>query len=173
MPAMSKALQKGKKLPPAGFDGARLSAVDVRVTGTRSTTRAMRARPGTFEWVFGRRSASISLFHAGSHFAQLWEIAGTADARSPNYEGAGGGGTGWKGLPDRRCDALSELNAACAKLGHGPTQRLTMYCVHGKTASEIAKLYGVADREMAHVLKQDLRDCAIQFRFLSVHGVGK
>lgn len=171
MVTYSKKLRASAKLPPVGFEGAKEAAADVRVTGRRKTKRTIRARPGTFEWVFGRRTADIALFHAGSHFARLWEIAGTADARSPNYEGASGGSQ--RGISDRRCEALSELNALVKKLGEPITQRLTHYCVHGKTAAEIASMYGVGDREMALVLKQDLRDCARYFRFLSVPVVDK
>lgn len=172
MVMFSKKLQSGKKLPPAGCEGARVATVDIRLTGKRKDKRTIRARPGTFEWVFGRRTADIALYHAGTHFARLWEAAGIADARSPNYEGASGGGS-LKGVSDRRCEAFSDLNEAVRKLGEAPTQRLTHYCVYGRTASEIANMLGVGDRELALVLKQDLRDCALHFRFLSVHGVDK
>lgn len=168
---MAKSTGKAVAATAAGYEGAKRATADVREPGRRKAKRTIRARPGTFEWVFGRRTSDIALFHAGSHFAQLWEKAGTADAKSPDYEGVGG--SSWKGLPDKRCDAISELNRASKKLGDGPTQRLTHYCIYGKTAAEIAAMYGVGDREMALVLKQDLRDCAICFRFLSVHGVDK
>ncbi|GLU25534.1 hypothetical protein Brsp01_07670 [Brucella sp. NBRC 12950] len=172
MATVSKKLEASRKLPSAGCEGARVATIDIRVTGKRKDKRTIRARPGTFEWVFGRRTADIALYHAGSHFARLWEVAGTADARSPNYEGASGGGS-IKGISDRRCEALSELNAAVRKLGEPLTQRLTHYCVYGKSAAEIASMLGVGDRELALVLKQDLRDCAVYFRFLSVPGGDK
>lgn len=172
MAIVGKKPQAAKKQPLAGCEGARVATIDIRVTGKRKDKRTIRARPGTFEWVFGRRTADIALYHAGSHFARLWEAAGTADARSPDYEGVSGGGS-FKGISDKRCEALSELNEAVRKLGEPLTQRLMHYCVYGKTAAEIAKMLGVADRELALVLKQDLRDCAIHFRFLSVHGVDK
>ncbi len=165
----SKKSAKFLKLP--GFDGAKLTISRVKISGDRSTQRSIRARPGTFEWVYGRETADTALYHAGTHYAELWETAGTADARSPEIGAVGGGG--WSGMPDRRCVALSKLNAAFEQLGEGPTQRLTLYCVSGKTASEIAKIYEVGDREMALVLKQDLRDCARHFRFLSVPAVDK
>ncbi len=53
------------------------------------------------------------------------------------------------------------------------TQRLTHYCVYGKSAAEIANMLGVGDRELVLVLKQDLRDCAVYFCFLSVPGGDK
>lgn len=165
----SKKSARFLKLP--GFDGAKLTTSKVRLSGDRSTQRSIRARPGSFEWVYGRENADTALYHAGVHYAQLWESAGTADARSPDF--GGGRGAGWKGMPDRRCDALSELNAAFEKLGEASTQRLMLYCVRGKTAREIANIYEVGDREMALVLRQDLRDCARYFRFLSVPGVDK
>ncbi|WP_273727491.1 DUF6456 domain-containing protein [Brucella gallinifaecis] len=172
MATANKKPKAGKRQSLAGFEGARVATVDIRVTGKRKDKRTIRARPGTFEWVYGRRTADIALYHAGSHFARLWEAAGTADARSPDYEGVSGGGS-FNAISDKRCEALSELNEAVRKLGEPLTQRLTHYCVYGKTAAEIAKMFGVGDRELALVLKQDLRDCAIHFRFLSVHGISK
>lgn len=161
-----KPKRKKIKMSKPGEDGTKIFRTSVRVTSSRNTTRSLRARPGTFEWAYARRTADLALYHAGSHYAQLWEAAGTADARSPDYEAVKG--ASWKGMPDRRCDAMSELKFAFEKLGEAPTQRLTLYCVRGHTASEIAKIYQVEDREMAHVLRQDLRDCARHFRFLSV-----
>lgn len=168
---MARKKKRNKYLELPGFDGAKITVSRVRLSGDRSTQRSIRARPGTFEWVYGRDNADTALYHAGIHYAELWETAGTADARSPDFGGSRG--PGWKGLPDRRCDALSELNEAFQELGEGSTQRLTLYCVRGKTAREIAGIYEVGDREMALVLKQDLRDCARHFRFLSVPGVDK
>lgn len=165
----SKKSAKFLQLP--GFDGAKLTVSRIKIVGDNSIKRSIRARPGTFEWVYGRENANTALYHAGKHYAELWETAGTADARSPNLAAAGGGG--WKGMPDRRCEALSELNAAFKLLGEGPRQRLMLYCVNGKTAAEIASIYEIGDREMALVLKQDLRDCARHFRFLSVPAVDK
>ncbi|PRD40436.1 hypothetical protein C5748_27050 [Phyllobacterium phragmitis] len=162
---MTKSKQTKKPKPQeAGFEGARIYRTKVRITSSRSEARSVRSRPGTFEWRYGRKSADAALYHAGSHFAVLWERAGTADAKSPNLMGSNS--TGWRGLPDARCDAMSEIGAAVVDLGKLVSSRLTDYCVHGLTAAEIARKYDQKERDMAPVLHQDLRACAIFFRYL-------
>lgn len=160
----SKKQSKRKNAEQPGFEGARVFRSAVRISAARTETRSIRARPGTFEWRYGRKSADAALYHAGCHFAVLWERAGTADARSPNLMGAST--TGWKGLPDARCDAMSEIGAAVGELGKLVSSRLTDYCVHGLTTAEIARKHDQKERDMAPVLHQDLRACALHFRFL-------
>lgn len=158
--------RKPKPKPVApGYDGAKVSNVSVRITASRSDRRSVRAMPGTFEWRYGRQSGDMALYHAGSHYAVLWERAGTAAAKSPDLESTGGGG-GWKGMPDGRLAAMDDLNHAMRELGKRVSARLTDYCVHGMTTKAIARKYQVSERDMAPVLHQDLRDCAYQFKFL-------
>lgn len=156
-----------RKLQPliAGMDGAITQDVPVRITQTRVETRGFRSKPGTFEWRYGRKSADGTLYHAGCHYATLWERAGTAAASSPDLEAIGGGA--WKGLPDGRASAMSTLREAFKELGKLPTSRLTAYCVDGRTTAEIARQNGTTERNMAPVLDQDLRACALHFHFLS------
>ena len=151
-----------KELEP-GYEGAVLIETPVRVTATRFEHRSLRCRPGTFEWRYARPKAETALYHAGTHYALLWEKAGTASASSPDLEAAGGGA--WKGLPNGRAVAMDDLKHAFRELGKAPTSRLTAYCVQGKTTSELASQYGIPDRDMAAVLEMDLRACASHFRF--------
>lgn len=147
-----------------GYDGAIEIDTSVRITATRSEARSLRCRPGTFEWRYGRANADGSLYHAGCHYAGLWERAGTAAASSPDWMSEGGGD--WKGLPQARAVAMDELRQAFIGLGKMPTARLTAYCVEGMPVSEIAHRYGTALRDMAAVLHQDLRACAMHFNYL-------
>ncbi|SDP08962.1 hypothetical protein [Phyllobacterium sp. OV277] len=155
---------KTKRNEP-GFDGAKTAQVNVRISVSRSDWRVVRAMPGTFEWRYGRQSGNVALYHAGSHYAVLWERAGTAAAKSPDLGSAGGGG-GWIGMPDGRLAAMDDLSQAMRELGKRVSARLTDYCVHGLTTKAIARKYDVPERDMAPILHQDLRDCAYQFKFL-------
>lgn len=137
----------------------------VRLSGSRLDRRSVRARPGTFEWRYGRKSADAALYHGGVMFASLWEIAGTASARSPDFS-ATPTSSGWKGLPDARAVAMDKLRDAVTTLGKASTSRLQMYCVDGKTCAEIARAHGETERTMAPVLHVDLRACAQHFRCL-------
>jgi hypothetical protein len=111
---------------------------------------------------YGRRADA--LYHAGAHFAVLWERAGTAAAKSPDLSASGG--SQWKGLSDGRAVALDDVGAAVRELGKLCSVRLVDYCVHGLTAKQIAAKFQVGERNMAPVLHQDLRACAMHFRFL-------
>jgi hypothetical protein len=51
-------------------------------------------------------------------------------------------------------------------LGAEVTSRLIDYCVLGLTSAEIARKQGQRERDIAAVLHQDLRACAMHFRFL-------
>lgn len=144
-------------------EGATITTVKVRISEHRYDKQAIRARPGTFEWRYGRNKQD-ALFHAGNHLARIWEQAGTAAACSPSLDGASG--AGWRGLPDGRVAAIDCLNAATIDLGKLPMSRLVDYCVLGLTSTEIAKKHGQKERDMAAVLNQDLRDCAIHLLYL-------
>ncbi|MGX7872861.1 hypothetical protein ACVDG5_008555 [Mesorhizobium sp. ORM6] len=86
--------EKGRARQPAavaklrrsdgGKAGAKVTSVKIRISGQRSETMAMRSRPGTFEWRYGRKKQDV-LFHAGSHLAVLWERAGIALASSADF----------------------------------------------------------------------------------------
>jgi hypothetical protein len=146
-----------------GKEGTKLAKVKVKISAERSERQTIRCRPGTFDWRYGRDKQD-ALFHAGNHFARLWEQAGTAAACSPSMESASG--AAWRGMPDGRVAAIDVLNAASFELGRLPLSRLIDYCVHGLTTAEIAKKHGEKDRDMAIVLHQDLRACAIHFLYL-------
>lgn len=153
--------------PQPGYDGAVMSTVRVRVTATRSEPRALRCRPGTFEWRYNRDDTTLNpLYLAGVQFADLWERAGTADARAIDYSQAGGGGTGWRGVPDGRTMAMDTLRGVFREVGKLPCTRLQAYCVDGLTAAETAARYDINDRTMAALLHEDLRAVAMHFRFL-------
>lgn len=152
-----------RRLEDGGKDGTKLTKVTVRISTERSERKTMRCRPGTFEWRYGRNKQD-ALFHAGNHFARLWEQAGTAGASSPSMEEASG--SAWRGLPDGRVAAIDVLNAASFDLGRLPMSRLLDYCVSGFTTSEIAKKHGQRERDIAAVLHQDLRACAMHFNYL-------
>lgn len=155
---------KLKALQP-GYDGAVEIETSVRITATRSESRSLRCRPGSFEWRYGRANADAALYHAGIKFADLWERAGTASASSPDFSSSSSGGQ-WKGIPDGRVLAMSEINDARKDMGRWSTARLVDYCVMGSTASEMAQKYNTDDRSMAIVLNEDLRACAMHFRQL-------
>lgn len=151
-----------------GYEGAVLIDSPVRITATRFVPKPLRCRPGTFEWRYARKGADNALYEAGCDYAILWERAGTAAASSPDMEFAGHGS--WKGLPDGRSAAMDEIRWMFSDknphhLGKAQAARLTAYCVHGKTTSELASQYGIPDRDMAAVLDMDLRACATHFRF--------
>lgn len=150
-----------------GKDGAVATTVKVRdVQGerVRTLTQTVRSRPGTFEWRYGRDKAG-PLFHAGSHFARLWERAGIAVASSADF--LRGISSGYAtGVSDTRVVAMKEVGAAVKELGRRPTERLVDYCVLGLTTSDLARKHGQNDRDMAAVIHQDLRTCAMHFRYL-------
>lgn len=156
--------RKAKPMLP-GYDGAQEYSAPVRLSLTRVEQRTIRCRPGTFEWRYGRKTADGTLYHAGCHFAVLYERAGTAAASSPDLEGQGGGGA-WKGLPDGRVAALDALNPINEKLGIEPRLRLIAYCVEGATVSELAILAGIPNRDMAAVIHQDITALAKHLHYL-------
>ena len=155
-----RAIKKEKLMQP-GFDGAAFEIANVRLTATRSEERILRCRPGTFEWRYGRKTADSSLYHAGIKFADLWERAGTASASSPDMAFTGGGQ--WKGIPDGRVMAMSEIDAARKDIGKWGTARLVDYCVMGSTVADIAVKYRMDERGMAFVLFEDLQAAARHF----------
>ncbi len=159
---------KAKKveIDRAGYDGAVIFETSVRLSGTRTEKRMVRARPGSFEWRYNRDDSNLTpLYHAGVKFATLWEKAGIASDSSPDLSMSGGGGQ-WKGMPDARVAAMSEINWARSEIGKWGTARLVDYCVMGTTVSEMADKYGFDERGMAHVLMMDLRSCALHFKLL-------
>jgi hypothetical protein len=158
-----KAAARAKPMLP-GYEGAIEIETAVRMSATRSDVRTLRCRPGSFEWRYGRKSADASLYHAGIHFAALWEKAGTAAAGSPDLDAKGG--TQWKGIPDARVMAMSDINAARKDIGKWGTARLVDYCVMGTAVDKIAQKYGSRERDMANVLFEDLRACAAHFGFV-------
>jgi hypothetical protein len=155
-----------KRMQPmeVGYEGTVLIDASVRLTATRYEDRILRCQPGTFEWRYGRKGANTSLYHAGIKFADLWERAGTASASSPDLAFTGGGQ--WKGIPDSRVLAMSEIDAARKDIGKWGTARLVDYCVMGSTAARIALKYGMVERNMAPILDEDLRACALHFNYL-------
>ena len=145
-------------------EGAKISVVKVRISNDRATRQAIRSKPGTFEWRYGRHKQD-ALFHAGSHLAQLWERAGIAIASSADFlRGTSSGYVG--GIGDGRVAAIDKLDGFRATMGIKVAERLIDYCVIGITCAEIARKHGAKEREMASVLQQDLRDCAQHFHFL-------
>lgn len=160
-----KATRKKRPTLGPGYDGAEVYTVPVRVSLSRTETRVVRARPGTFEWRYNRADDALTpLYHAGVQYAVLMERAGAADGRSPAMEPSCG--AGWNGLPDGRVAALDELRKIMKEIGSLSSSRLMTYCVRGKSVSEIASSYGVPARDMAAVLHMDLRGLAIQMRYL-------
>lgn len=163
---MAKAAKKKRAIEnEPGYDGAEHYTTHVKVSLTRSEPRLIRARPGSFEWRYNRDDDNLTpLYHAGVKFAGLWEKAGITSDSSLDITSAGGGQ--WKGLPDARVMAMDEINAARKEIGKWGTSRLVDYCVLGSTAAEMASKYGAGERAMAFVLMEDLRACALHFRFL-------
>lgn len=159
---MAKAKKAAEMIP--GYDGAVLINASVKITQTRWGDRPIRCRPGTFEWRYSRPNANSALYHAGIHFATLWEKAGTAAASSPDL---GREGTGqWKGIPEGRLEAMQLIDAARKDIGKWGSARLVDYCVMGTPAPEIARKYKTDERAMAFILEADLKACAVHFRFL-------
>ncbi|MHA6687033.1 hypothetical protein [Mesorhizobium sp. A556] len=147
-----------------GKESSQLSKVKVKISIDRTARRTIRCRPGTLEWRYGRNKQN-ALFHAGNQFAMLWERAGIAVASSADF--LRGTASGYAtGISDGRVAAIDDLHGAVAKLGHFSFERLMMYCVEGMTASEIGRLEMRGEREIAIVLANDLRQCAIHFQFL-------
>lgn len=168
---MAKAARKKKRVEPtAGFDGRQLHTVPIRLTMTRTEPRIVRSRPGDFHWRYNRDKANSALLHAGIKFADLWERAGIAAAGSPNMEG--GSGSAWKGLPDGRVVALDELRSVMQALGMLASARLSRYVVDGQTTGEIARQFGMPDRDMAAVLDMDLRAAAIHLKMMPALPLG-
>ncbi len=155
-----------------GYAGAVLVTSRVRVTAIRHETRSLRCRPGTFEWRYGRENADAALYHAGIALAGLWERAEVGSSASPDLRRAGG--SGWKGLPESRVEALDlirALRAALDRHDRWTMSRLMDYCVMGTTPREIAIKESDAGRhttarEMANILESDLRVAADHFRLL-------
>ncbi|MBB5702131.1 hypothetical protein FHS76_002006 [Ochrobactrum daejeonense] len=168
-----KGKRKAKKLPNPGADGTKIFNVAVRLSPIRSENRSVRALPGTFEWRYARAKGNVKdvkalFYHAGSQYAQVWEKAGIANMGSPNLEALSGGAR--PGLTDGRCKAIEELRRALKYLGTGSTLRLIAYCADGKTTKEIAKRFGSTEREMGHVLHNDLRELARFYKLLAPCG---
>ncbi len=160
-------MSKTKPMPSSkgpGFDGTKISKVNIKLSSSRSTRQSVRSLPGTFEWRYGRGGSGVYLYHAGTHYARLWERAGMASVSSPNL--GGNVGAGWKGIPDKRLDAMDELNIALPVLGILVSARLTDYCASGLTAAQIGKKHGINKRDVPVVLEQDLVACAKHFRFI-------
>ncbi|KQZ19340.1 hypothetical protein ASD50_07600 [Mesorhizobium sp. Root552] len=149
-----------------GKGGSVVSKVKVKISSDRTAQQTIRCRPGTFEWRYGRNKQSV-FFHAGNHFAVLWERAGIAVASSADF--LRGTASGYPtGIGDGRVAAIDALRGSVEKLGQFSFDRLMMYCVQGKTAAEIARLEMMTDREIATVLASDLRQCAIHFKYLGI-----
>lgn len=147
-----------------GHEGARVSLVKIKLSQDRIGRQMMRAKPGTFEWRYGRNKQD-ALFHAGNHLAILWERAGMTIASSANFlRGIASGYSG--GLADGRAQALDKLDGFREALGTANASNLIAYCVEGQTASTIAHRNGVNDREMATVLHHCLKLCAKHFDFM-------
>jgi len=151
-------------LSAGGAEGSVIVAQDIKISGSRSSKRPMRCRPGTFEWRYGRGEKLMAYFHAGSHFADLYERAGTAAASSPDLAAQGSGD--WKGLPDSRVAALDALRPVNAKLGEDQRLRLVAYCVEGLPVSDIAIWAGVPSRDMAAIIHSDMTALAKALHFL-------
>ncbi len=145
-------------------EGTEVSVVEIKISDTRYDTQAIRARPGTFEWRYGRDKQD-ALFHAGSHLAILWERAGIAVASSADFlRGTRAGFI--TGMADGRIAAIDKLKGFVETMGFVPANRLIDYCVVGLTTAQIARKHGSKERDMAAVLNEDLRVCAFHFRFL-------
>lgn len=147
-----------------GYDGAVEIETSVRITATRSESRSLRCRPGSFSWRYGRANADAALYHAGIRFAELWEFAGTSSASSPDL-GAIGGGM-WRGIQTSRLEAMDKIKAARLDIGKWGTARLVDYCVMGSIASDMATKYGYDERHMSIILNEDLRAAALHFEHL-------
>lgn len=154
--------------PPRQMEGAVERQVRVKDlqggSRARTLTQTIRARPGTFVWRYGR-DTQTALYHAGSHFARLWEQAGIAVASSANF--MRGIKSGYpSGLSETRLVAMQSVADIITDIGRYSTERLIDYCVLGFTSGEIARKHGQKEREMAAALQQDLRSLAIHLRYL-------
>lgn len=147
-----------------GKEGAVLAKARVTISHERSSHHTIRCRPGTFEWRYGRGKPS-ALFHAGNHFAILWERAGVSVASSADF--LRGTKSGYAtGISDGRVAAIDALRGLVKRVGHFSFERLMLYCVQGATSDEIAARELQEKRAIATVLANDLRQCAIHFKFL-------
>lgn len=165
--AQEKRARAEQKSAALGHDGMRTSRVKVKLTSNRFTHRNVRSKPGTFEWRYGRKQDA--LFHAGNHLAILWERAGMTIASSANF--LRGTVSGYMtGLADGRADAIDRLDGFREAMGEKPAERLIDYCVLGMTTAEIARKDGAKERDMAPVLHQHLRDCALHFKLMGKKG---
>lgn len=161
--AMLKRAKAERAAANLGHEGARTSLVKIKVSSDRIGHQVVRAKPGTFEWRYGRNKQD-ALFHAGSHLAGLWERAGMTIASSANF--LRGITSGYStGLAEGRAHAIDMLRGFVENLGRKPAERLIDYCVLGLTTAEIARKDGAKERDMAPVLHQHLRDCAVHFNF--------
>ena len=147
--------------PQPGYDGAVEVSAKVRISLVRSEKRSIRCRPGTFEHEYGAKDRNSALYDAGIHFSGLWE---RAHVTIPSPDLARSGYSQWKGLPDGRADALSEIKAV--PLGSDQTSRLIDYCIFGKTSSEIGEKWGYDRRAMHTILHSDLFSVAKHFRYV-------
>lgn len=149
-----------------GYDGAVEVSAKVRLSLVRSEARTIRGRPGSFEVEYGAKKGKDedlhkALYHAGVHYSGLWERAHISIA-SPNF--ASSGSSQWKGLPDSRADALSEIRAI--KVPAERASRLIDYCILGKTSAEIGAKYDLSRQAMARMLKDDLMSLAQHLRYV-------
>jgi len=141
-----------------------LAKAKITLTHERSSHHTICCRPGTFEWRYGRGKPS-ALFHAGNHFAILWERAGVSVASSADF--LRGTKSGYAtGISDGRVAAIDALRGLVKRVGHFSFERLMLYCVQGATSDEIAARELQEKRAIATVLANDLRQCAIHFKFL-------
>ena len=157
--AMAVRERKEKKAALKGCEGAETSRVKIRMSSDRVGYQTIRSRPGTFEWRYGRNKQG-ALFHAGSQLAILWERAGMTVASSANF--LRGISSGYAtGIAEGRVQAIDKLDGFRKAMGYKPAERLIDYCVLGLTTAEIARKDGVIERDMAPVLNQHLKDCAV------------
>jgi hypothetical protein len=147
-----------------GKEGAKTTAVKVRVSSIRTDRAIMRCRPGTFEWRYGRNKQGVE-FHAGNHLAILWERAGMTIASSADF--LRGTASGYPtGISDGRVAALDKLDGFKRRLGTAGAERMIDYCVSGLTTAEIAAKKYLEERTMNQVLRNDLWEVAAFFNFL-------
>ncbi len=146
-----------------GKEGAKLSVVKLRLSANRDERVVMRAKPGTFEWLYGRDKQD-ALWHAGNHLAQLFERGGYAIASSADF--LRGTKSGPSGITGARLSAVQELEGFVREVGRKPSNRLMAYCGEGLTARQIASKEGIGEREAAVILRSDLMACAEHFNFI-------
>lgn len=158
--------RKVKRLQEAGGgqEGARLASVRIKVSAYRQERTLMRCAPGTFEWQYGRNKQDL-LFHAGSHLARLWERAGIAITSSADF--LRGTAAGYAtGISSARLANIEKLNGFVTDVGRQASDRLVAYCVEGLTSTEVARTHGIPQRDIAAVLRQDLKACAEHFNYV-------